>query len=54
VCLPFGLAALMTLIDPSYMAPLFQTAGGHILIGVCISSMTVGGLFLKRIVNVRY
>jgi tight adherence protein B len=54
VCLPFGLAALMTLIDPSYMAPLFQTAGGHILIGVCVSSMTVGGLFLKRIVNVRY
>jgi tight adherence protein B len=54
VCLPFGLAGLMTLIDPSYMAPLFKTAGGHILIGVCVSSMTLGGLVLKRIVNVRY
>jgi tight adherence protein B len=54
VCLPFGLATLMTLINPSYMAPLFQTAAGHILLGVCVGSMTVGGLFLKKIVNVRY
>ena len=54
ICLPFGLAALMTLISPSYMAPLFQTAGGHVLIAVCVSSMTLGALVLKRIVNVRY
>jgi tight adherence protein B len=54
ICLPFGLATLMTLISPSYMAPLFQTSGGHILIGVCVSSMTLGALALKRIVNVRY
>jgi tight adherence protein B len=54
ICLPFGLATLMTLIDPPYMKPLFTTAGGHILMGVCIASMTLGALVLKKIVNVRY
>jgi tight adherence protein B len=52
--LPFGLAALMTLISPSYMAPFYKTATGHILIGFCLVSMTIGALLLKRIVNVRF
>lgn len=54
ICLPFGLATLMTLIDPPYMKPLFTTTGGHLLMGVCIGSMTLGALVLKRIVNVRF
>src|SRR5207253_6212594 len=36
--LPFGLAALMTLISPSYMAPFYKTSTGHILIGFCLVS----------------
>jgi tight adherence protein B len=54
VALPIGLGGLMTLISPSYMAPLFTESGGQILIGVCLTSMAIGGLFLKRIVSVRY
>jgi tight adherence protein B len=54
VCLPFGLAALMTVISPSYMAPFFQTSKGQFLIVISLVSMTIGGLFLKKIVNVRY
>ena len=54
ICLPFGLATLMTLIDPKYMAPLFTTTAGHVLIGVCVTSMGLGALILRRIVNVRY
>ena len=54
VLLPIGLGALMTLISPTYMSPLFTTSGGHILIGVCLTSMAIGALFLKRIVSVRY
>jgi tight adherence protein B len=52
--LPFGLAALMTLISPTYMAPFYKTSTGHILIGFCLVSMTIGALLLKRIVNVRF
>jgi tight adherence protein B len=54
VCLPIGLAALMTLISPSYMAPFWTTSTGHFLIGFCLTSMALGGLILKRIVSVRY
>ena len=54
IALPFGLAALMTLISPAYMAPFYKTSTGHILIGFCLVSMTFGALLLKRIVNVRY
>jgi tight adherence protein B len=54
VGLPIGLAALMTLISPTYMAPLYTTSTGHVVIGVCLASMGVGALFLKRIVSVRY
>jgi tight adherence protein B len=54
VCLPFGLAALMTLISPSYMSPFFNTSTGHFLIGFCLVSMGAGGLLLRRIVNVRF
>jgi tight adherence protein B len=54
VCLPFGLAGLMTLISPKYMSPMLTTSTGQVLIGFCLASMTIGGLLLKRIVNVRY
>jgi tight adherence protein B len=54
ICLPFGLAVLMTGISPSYMAPFYNTSTGHVLIGFCLVSMTIGGLLLKRIVNVRF
>jgi tight adherence protein B len=54
VAMPIGLGALMTLISPQYMAPLFTTSTGHILIGICLTSMAVGALFLKQIVSVKF
>jgi tight adherence protein B len=54
ICLPFGLAALMTLISPKYMSPFLKSSTGHILIVFCLVSMGMGALLLKRIVNVRY
>ena len=30
VSLPIGLGALMTLMSPAYMAPLYTTSGGHV------------------------
>jgi tight adherence protein B len=54
ICLPIGLAGLMTLISPAYMSPLFTKSAGHVMIGVCLGSMAIGALFLKKIVNVRY
>jgi tight adherence protein B len=54
VAMPIGLAGLMTLISPQYMTPLFTTSGGHVLIGICLTSMAIGALFLKQIVSVKF
>jgi tight adherence protein B len=54
ISLPFGLVLIMSAINPSYMAPLFTTSVGHVLIGFCLVSMTIGSLILKRIVTVGY
>jgi tight adherence protein B len=54
VLMPIGLGALMTLISPSYMSPLYSTSGGQMLIVLCLTSMAIGGLFLKKTVSVRY
>jgi Flp pilus assembly protein TadB len=44
----------MTLLSPEYMAPLYATSTGPVLIGVCFASMAIGALLLKRIVSVKY
>jgi tight adherence protein B len=54
VSMPIGLGALMTLINPQYMAPLFTTSTGHVLIGLCFASMAIGAVFLKQIVSVKF
>ena len=54
VLMPVGLGALMTLISPSYMSPIYTTTGGHMLMVLCLTSIAIGSLFLKKIVSVRY
>ncbi|HEX6974501.1 MAG TPA: hypothetical protein VF147_08875, partial [Vicinamibacterales bacterium] len=54
VCLPFALAALMTLVNPAYMKPFYSTSTGQTLIVICLVSMSIGGLILKKIVSVKY
>jgi tight adherence protein B len=51
VGLPFFLAGALTLMNPSYMAPLFQTSAGHKMIVVSLVMMAVGSLLLKKIVS---
>jgi tight adherence protein B len=54
ISLPLALASLMALINRAYVAPLYTTPTGHVLIGLCLGSMAIGALMLKKIVNVRY
>jgi len=49
--LPFFLAGALTLMNPGYMAPLYQTSAGHKMIFTAIGMMIVGSLFLKKIVS---
>jgi len=51
VGLPFFLAGVLTLINRSFMAPLWQDHIGHVLIIVGLGMMAIGSAFLKKIVS---
>ena len=51
VALPFFIAAAITIINPTYMHPLYHTSTGHMLIYIGLGMMAFGSLFLKKIVS---
>jgi tight adherence protein B len=51
VGLPFFVAGVLTLINGSYMAPLYHTNPGHMLVAGGLCMMAVGSLILKKIVS---
>ena len=51
--LPFFIAFAITLLNPTYMAPLYDTSTGHMLIIVGLVMMAFGSLMLRKIVSFR-
>jgi tight adherence protein B len=51
VGLPFFLAFFLTMINPDYMAPLFNTRAGNTMIGVGLASIAFGSLMLRKVVS---
>jgi tight adherence protein B len=51
--IPFFMAATITLINPSYMSPLYHTHTGRLLIITGLVMMLVGSAILKKIVSFR-
>jgi tight adherence protein B len=51
--LPVGLFALITLINPNYMRPLFTHTSGRVLLALSAVMVIAGSLVIRRIVNVK-
>jgi len=51
--LPFFIAAAVTVMNPSYMSPLYHSSTGHMLILTMFAMIGVGTLILKKIVAFR-
>ena len=51
--MPFVLAGILTLINHGYMAPLYTTTAGHVLIAIALVMMSIGALVLRRMVKPR-
>ena len=49
--LPFFIALAITVMNPEYMAPLYHTSAGHMLILIGLAMMTVGSLIIHKIVS---
>jgi len=51
VALPFFIALAITVINPTYMEPLYHSHTGHMLIYTGLAMMAFGSLILKKIVS---
>jgi tight adherence protein B len=51
VALPFFIAIAITVINPTYMQPLYHTSTGHMLIYIGLGMMAFGSVILKKIVS---
>jgi tight adherence protein B len=51
--LPFVMALAITALNPGYMAPLYHSSTGHLLIVLGLTMMAIGSLLLKKIVAFR-
>jgi tight adherence protein B len=51
LALPFFIAFAITLLNPSYMDPLYHSHAGHVLIALGMTMMVFGSLVLQRIVS---
>lgn len=49
--LPIAVAALIALINPSYLAPLFTTGAGQVMLALSAGLVVLGFLFIKRILS---
>lgn len=50
--LPVVIALLTLVIDPSYVQPLYTTAGGLVALGLAASLVTVGSLILRKLTEI--
>jgi tight adherence protein B len=49
--LPFLVAALISVISPTYMSPLWHSSTGHTMVGAALVMLGIGTLILKKIVS---
>lgn len=54
LAMPFVMAGLLTLLNPGYLTPLFTEPAGPFLLVIGSVMMTVGWLWLRRIVRLQY
>src|SRR6185312_8617540 len=48
---PFFIAGGISLTNPSYMRPLYDTHAGHLMLIIGVVMMAIGSLLLKKIVS---
>ncbi len=51
MALPFAIAGFLAVANPEYIGRFTQSVLGYALIGLCLVLLTVGGLWLRKVVN---
>lgn len=50
--MPFGIAVTMYFINPGYLNPLFESKWGYLMIGAMLTLQAIGGIWLRKLVNI--
>lgn len=54
VALPFGIGAMLMVVSPGYVDPLFAEPLGWVMIGASAVMMTIGCLWLRKIIDLKF
>ncbi|GAB3247826.1 type II secretion system F family protein [Arthrobacter pigmenti] len=54
MALPFGIIAMLSLVNPGYIGVLFSAPLGWVMIGVSVVMMIIGGLWLRKIIDLKF
>lgn len=54
MAMPVGIIAMLMLISPGYMTPLFTQPLGWLMIGTSVVLMTIGGLWMRKIIDLKF
>lgn len=54
VALPFAIGAMLMLVSPGYVDPLFTDPLGWVMVGAALVMMTVGCLWLRKIIDLKF
>jgi tight adherence protein B len=54
LAIPFGLAGVMAFTNASYLSELFTTTPGRIMLGVAVVLMTVGTIWMRKTVKIKF
>lgn len=54
MAMPVGIVAMLMLISPGYMTPLFSQPLGWVMIGASVVLMAIGGLWMRKIIDLKF
>ncbi|MHB1008568.1 MAG: type II secretion system F family protein [Propionibacteriaceae bacterium] len=54
MALPFGVVAFLTIANPGYLNRLFTTTIGWMIVGVSVVMLTIGGIWLRATVKIKF
>ncbi|TLM74705.1 type II secretion system F family protein [Pseudarthrobacter sp. NamB4] len=54
MALPFGIAVMLMLVSPGYMDKLFTTVLGWVMVIASAIMMTIGGLWMRKIIDLKF
>ncbi len=54
MALPVGIVIFLSISNPAYIGKLVQSVAGYVMIGVCVVMLTVGALWLRKVVAIKF